>query len=238
MSAKPGWILASAGIVGSLVFGAPTVAAQEKAPPSVYIVPKVGLRVGGTFTRDVQCSGTSQCGSLNTSSIDLDDKSEPGLGADVLFPVAPKLRVGGGLFYVTETKAEYQGRSGKLGSDLSLHGVVEGVFPVSPVVSFTVRAQLGLLMLFPGGDLKDEIDSNKRLCGSSCSVDDGPYKAFTYGVGGGVLVDVGGFGLRGDVLYQAFTSMTVEKVSGGGAEASYDVSGHRVWLLVGGDFGI
>jgi hypothetical protein len=238
MSTKRRSILAGAGIAGSLVFGAPTIAAQEKTPPSVYIVPKIGLRAGGTFTRQLKCSGSTRCSSLNTSSIDLDDKSEPGFGADVLFPVTPKIRVGGGLFYVTETKAEYQGRSGKLGTDMSLHGIVEGVFPVSPVVSFTVRAQLGLLMLFPGGDLKDEIDSNKRLCGSSCSVDDGPYKAFTYGVGGGVLVDVGGFGLRGDVLYQAFTSMTVEKVSGGGAEASYDVSGHRIWLLVGGDIGL
>jgi hypothetical protein len=205
----------------------------------IYLVPKAGLLVTGSGDTSIKCSGAA-C-PTNLRGISLDDKSGPVFGFDVLARVMPNLRVGGGLLYVTDSSYRANGFTQSVGTDLSLLGIVEGVFPVSPIISLSVRGQLGMLVLFPGGALKDQQNADKARC-PTCNVSEGPFTGFTWGIGGGGIFDVGPLGLRADLLYQGITSLTLQKesqsVAGNTIEATQSYSGGRLWFLVGGDIGL
>jgi opacity protein-like surface antigen len=93
--------------------------------------------------------------------------------------------------------------------------------------------------LFPGGDLQNAINDTKNRCTGTCDVDGGPYKSFTFGLGGGVVGKVSdSVGLRGDLLYQQYTSMDLLKTTAGGNTVTDNLSGHRFWFLLGVEFGL
>jgi hypothetical protein len=207
---------------------------------SAYVVPKLGILTSGSGDTNTDCSANpGVCAAVSPGSLSLDDHSDFSLGADLLAVAGTNLRIGGGLTYVTSSKYSYRGVTETAGTDLALVGIAEGVFPVSPIVSLAVRGQAGVMFLFPGGYLKDQQNQYKTQCATAgCSVSEGPFPGFTWGIGGGAIVDVGPLGIRGDLLYQGINSLGFQKVSGGGIDATESYSGHRLWLLLGADIGL
>jgi hypothetical protein len=220
--------------VGLASFASVGRAQTEPAQHSFYIVPKLGLLLDGGGDTTSSCSG-ALC--PTRPSLSLDDKSDPVLGVDFLASITKNVRLGGGLLYVTGSKYATGGFTQSVGTDLSLVGIVEGVFPVSSTVSLAARGQLGAIVLFPGGALKDRQNADRAACGNVCTVSEGPFGAFTWGIGGGGIFDVGPLGLRADILYQGISSLTFNSVTGA-VEGSEKYTGHRFWFLVGGDIGL
>jgi opacity protein-like surface antigen len=212
--------------------------AQEAADKSVFIVPRVGFIVAGGGTSTNTCSGAT-CGVTGNVGYDYDDKSSVGLGVDVLAKVAPMIRVGGGLLWDPSSKASAFNVTQTYGSDLTINAIVEGVFPVAPKLDVIAHGQLGLFLLFPGGDLQNSIDSAKSACTGSCDVNGGPYKSFTFGLGGGAVYHATDLiGVRADLLYQQITSLDLLTTKTNGTETAQNISGHRFWLLLGVEFGL
>lgn len=218
----------------------------EQKPPAeragLVGVLRFGLRIAGGGELSTDCSG-SACTSFGSDSVDFDDKSSMLLGGDLLYHLSPSFRLGAGVNYVPETAVEVDGASSDddIGSDLSSMLVAEGLFSASPTTEISLRAQAGLILLFPGGVLEDNIDQLKSICAGattgSCSVDDGPYPGFTFGGGPGVLFKLNKVGLRLDLLFQWYSVKNLLRTEGQGTGGSFDVSyswtGTRVFLAGG-----
>ena len=228
----------SAGALAAIVLLAGGAVAQE-APPSrsVWIIPKLGFVSGGGGSYGPKCSGPG-CVAPSQPTTNFDDDSSFGVGADVLATLTPNLRLGGGMMVDRGSKVTASGFSESLGTELSWNGVVEGVLPVSRVVSLVAHGQLGVLFLFAGDDLKNTVDATRRGCSNACDVDGGPYKTFTFGFGGALVARVSSrVALRGDLMLQEYTAMNLVTVKSGGTEQSTSISGHRVWVMAGFEIG-
>src|SRR5258706_13755622 len=68
-------------------------------------VVRVGFVSAGSGTYKVQCDGAA-CGGISPSEVDYNEKSGFILGADLLFRVIPKLRLGFGVNYIPTPKVE------------------------------------------------------------------------------------------------------------------------------------
>lgn len=122
---------------------------------------------------------------IRGDSRDYDDKSGLVLGADFLGHVAPQVRLGGGVLFAPATSVEDEdGGEGDLGADLSLLGIVEGVFDVGPTTALAIRGFGGVALLLAGDDLEDENADVKEVCRETdvCEFDEGSNAAFTFGV--------------------------------------------------------
>ncbi|MBK7578586.1 MAG: hypothetical protein IPI67_00135 [Myxococcales bacterium] len=118
----------------------------------------------GQRERDTKCAG-SDCPSIRTE--DYDDKSGLVLGADFFGHLSPQFRLGGGLLFAPNTKMETSDGSAKVGSDLSLLAIGEGVFDVGPTTALALRLFVGPAIVIAGSDLKDENDSINDSCNRS-----------------------------------------------------------------------
>ncbi len=224
--------------------------------PEEGVVFDLRLAFLATGSGDGETSCDGDCGGFDEDSENYDDESGIALGGDVLFRMGPTLRLGGGLLYEIDTAIDARDKV-DLGTDLTLAGVVEGAFPVSPTVDLVARGSLGLVFLFPGDDLEDAIEELQNACddepyyyygggggggggyGSpgNCSVDDGPYLGWSIGAGGGVLLALSGITLRLDLLLQ-YLRLDMLEISGESADGddttvTSSLVGTRFWLGVG-----
>jgi hypothetical protein len=228
---------------GPQPYGAPVEPARPKRSGFVGLA-RIGFIVAGAGEAELDCSGA---GCPSAESVDYDEQSGLVLGADFMGHVLPSLRLGGGLLFVPNTEIDVDGGDeADLGSDLSLQFIVEGIVDVGSTTALAVRGQAGALILFPGGDLEDGIDESKDECeqlkasGGSCEVDEGAYVGWTVGGGAGVIIDVGGVGLRMDLLLQWYgvdvAAVEVDDPLFGHVEQSTYLVGTRVLLTAGLEF--
>ncbi len=190
-------------------------------------------------------SGTLECegdGCVSNRGRDYDHKSAFGLGADLLFRTGSVIRLGPGLAYTAEYDVEFDGASTDytVGGDFTLSFVLEAAVPVSPTVWLVPRGQIGLLLLFPGGDLRDELDELKTQCNaaelSGCDSLDGARPGAQGGLGFGVMFAVGpDVRLRVDTMYQ-FYSVNLYTVEGSYGDAAVNLNGSRGFLMAGVEF--
>jgi hypothetical protein len=231
---------------------AATAVAQEKSGDSpnknlqrVTIIPHVGLLVSGSGTATSKCvptGGYTGCGREESASYD--DKSSPSFGFDLLFPVAPTVRLGFGTLYVPKTKAKVDDSSLDLGSDVSGVGILEFVLPSSAGMAFALRAQGGALVYIPGGDATDALDREQSRCTAdrtitSCNVERGPFLGYTFGGGVGFIGGTGPVRPRVDFMVQYFSvkqASSKRDRNGVGREAVDEVAGTRFWIRAGVEF--
>jgi hypothetical protein len=223
--------------------------------PTTGVVFDLRLAFLATGSGEVETTCDGDCGGFDEDSDNYDDESGIALGGDVLARSGPNLRLGGGLLYEIDTAVDTR-EDLDLGTDLSLHGVVEGAFPVSPTVDLVARGTLGLMFLFPGGDLEDAIEEIQDLCDGDpyyyppyggggggygpprdCSVDDGPYLGWSIGAGGAALFALSGVTLRVDLALQ-YLRLDMLEVSGESADGddtttTATVVGTRFWIGAG-----
>jgi hypothetical protein len=217
----------------------------------LVIHPMIGFLVTGKgdYKYDDSYSGSTTQTPAPTSSSS-DEKSGFVLGADVLARVAPGIRAGGTILWVPSVQASTGGRDVSAGHQVMIGGVVEPVFAASPTVALALRGQLGVGLLFPGGDLGNQIDAKKASCSQDLAQGDPKcdVTAFGFGwnlgAGGGVIASLGsgGLRLRSDLVVQYMSqglwSYSHTHAASAGApeythDVSYSVSGVRVWLLAG-----
>ena len=224
----------------------------------VVFVPRVAVPLGGSGDDDHGCSSTGpasqngySCANLGTQSID--DKTGFTFGADVLFHLAPNVRLGVTTLYATETKYQFRGASLKLGSDLTAAAVLEGVLPLSSSFALSARAMGGANFLFTGGDYTTALQAERSECPNGtlvapgsigttrCSIDESRHTTLTWGVGAGALVNIGPANLRIDFLYQALRlaswSSSVTEQNGHAVSTSETLLVSRLLLLFGVEVG-
>jgi hypothetical protein len=199
------------------------------------------MLIGGSGEVDSECRGS---GCIDFDDADYDEDSGFGFGADFMGHVTPQLRLGGGFLFVPSTRIDLdRGPDYDLGSDLALQVVVEGVFDVGPKLALAVRGQGGLIGLFVGGDLEDQIDEDSELCRDAsfdCKVAEGPFFGWTLGGGAGVILDLGRVALRADLMLSWYrvkvygASLTLP--TGSEAELTQFAGGNRVLLMAGLEF--
>lgn len=196
---------------------------------------------GGTFAgagRAAQrCDGDGCPGALEAS--EYRESSSYALSADWLFNSSRNFRIGAGIGLIPELSVEESGERYQLGSVASTDLVLEGVVDLSGKTALTLRGRVGMSLLVPSGDLKDEGAALSDSCASyevdfagTCEVDRGPYFGAQAGVGAGLLVNLGQVGLRVDFEVQAYTFRTLE-LQVGGTEVALLFSGVRPMLLAG-----
>lgn len=220
------------------------VVADAKHPSDrqgrLFFVPKIGIGLGGEAEREeTETCSASYSGCDAPKSDSYEDSSGLMFGGDVLFGVSKSLRLGVGAAYVPSRTAE--GGDIVVGSDLSAYAVGELVLEASPTLALAFRAQLGGVMLFPGGELQDDIDEERRACTSGqsgvCEVGEGPFPGYTWALGAGVIAPVGNTSLRVDVLYQAYSIDRLREKEDHGAAGSKEerekIGGHTLWLTAG-----
>ena len=210
------------------------------APGAFVGVLKTGILLRGSGQYASDCSSNAGLCTDN-SKADYDDGARFGFGGDALFQTTRKLRLGLGTLVVTDPTYQISGvQTLHSGTELTAQGVIEALFPTSARFAFTLRAQVGALLLFPGRDHSDLIHSEQNSCESSgfptCNVGIGPFYGPTGGFGVGTDLRVGDVGLRFDLLSQ-FYSMKINDVKAAvgsqRVEFSDSVSGKRLWLSAG-----
>jgi hypothetical protein len=215
-------------------------AQAQPAPEARPIVPvlKAGYTLSGKGEFSYECSGNVRCPSQGE---EYKEQSGPGLAADLLFSVSPKLRLGFGALWVMTPNVETDWADYESGAEVSAFGILEGFFQTSPRFAFTARLQLGVLSQFPGDDHQRDIDDLRAGCNelqvATCSAGLGPFFGVTGGIGGGgawLLPDGGA--LRVDLLVQAYAvdDLTLEMADAGSSgELTRTATGSRVWLMAG-----
>jgi hypothetical protein len=205
-----------------------------------FFVPKIGIGLGGnTEVEESETCSAQYAGCDSAETNEYKDSSRVVIGADALFGVSENFRLGLGALFVPSRTSEDGDL--KAGSDLSAFAVAEVVIDASPTLAFALRGQAGAIALFPGGDLQDDIDSEKNACSSGqsgrCEVGEGPFMGMTYGVGAGVIAPLAGTSARVDVLYHAHRIDRLREKedhgAGGSKEEREKITGHQVWLLAG-----
>jgi hypothetical protein len=228
--------------------GADAPATEQGVPLSgALLVPRMGLVVGGKGTEVLECSGGSGTGgSAGTSnscvpkehSTSVDDKSSVAFGLDLLGHVSRHVRLGAGIRWVPSTNFGTSQGSQSMGHDLTATGVLEGIVPASPSLRIALRAEAGIIKLFPGGSYQDSLDQAKRNCSSgNCTIDEPSHAGFTCGFGPGLIFPMRKFNLRTDLLYQAWW---MDLYSHSYPTATYKDSwqAERVMLMVGMELGL
>jgi hypothetical protein len=236
------------------------LAAQAGPPPSTHgsleqrldekaFIPvlSLGLVAAGGGDTEFECEASiGSCSGF--SGNDYDDASTFVIGADFLFKIVPKFRLGLGLMWIPTPSYDFEGSSDETDSGHEFAAVVvgEGVFPVADNVGIYARGQAGVMALVAGNDHADDIDNIKDLCtatvspDTTCDVSEGPFFGSTFGIGGGVMLLVGdSVSLRAGLLLQFYNTQYLSyKLSGGGAsvEQTGRASGNRGILMVGAEF--
>lgn len=221
----------------------------------LIVHPFLGVLVTGSGDYHYDDSYSGDSGGLTPAptTTSVDDASGFAAGVDVLGTVSPTVRVGGGLFWVPSMKATILGQDQKAGNQVLLDAIVEPIVPVSPKVAFAFRGQVGLGLLFTGGDLQKGIDAEKTACNQDlqdgdpkCDVSGSPTLGWNLGGGGGVIGNTGRVRLRADVQMQYISQRlykrehTHQAVAGVQGEythsETFSISGTRFWLLGGIEF--
>lgn len=220
------------------------------------IVPvfSVGFILGGSGEVEEDCEASGTPTSIDapacsddgfSESIDYKDESGMVLRTDLLFPVSSRVRIGPGAMLVLDPTYEIElGPFGNIkyetGTELSLFGAVDAVFPTGETFGLIVRGQLGLTALFAGEDHADAIDGFREECRASsydsCDTREGPFFAPHIGVGFGLLLQASNIALRVELLGQYKRQpFWHTEVSGSGVSRTMDgtFAGTRSVLLVG-----
>jgi hypothetical protein len=225
---------------------------QEPLPHAnrrLLLVPRIGLLVSGDGKLELDGEldyGDGSMGQRSRSRREYADASNPLLAFDLLYAASSKLRYGGGVRLVPSSSIELEGDDGgfDVGTDVSVVAVVEPVFRfVDSSIALVLHAEGGVVSLFSGGDLSQEIDDERTSCEniSACSYQNPGdfFWGWTLGLGAGVLLPVGAATLRADILYSHYAMGGVEyRQVTGSMQSNYqiDASGSRTWLLVGAEF--
>jgi len=259
-AAAPAAVAGPAGVAAPSTAVAPSAGAEAGAstavPPPLFAPglifhPQIGILLTGSgdYNYDDSYSGSTTL-TPSPKSTSGDDKSGVALGVELLGAVSPTVRLGGGILWVPSMKASIEGTELKAGNQLMLAGIVEPVFPVSPTVGLAIRGQVGIGLLFAGGDLQNAIDDEKSSCAKDlaagdpkCDVNEGPSFGWNLGGGGGVIAAAGGrVRLRADLLVQYMSQglwgyQHTHKGIVGSPEythtVDYSVSSTRFWLFAG-----
>lgn len=219
---------------------------KDKGVPlrGLVFVPRIGLIIGGSGTQLQKCAGASLPGQPTIPceekeySNSLDDKSSPAFGFDMLGHASRGLRLGLSALWVPSTNFGTLNAGTTMGSDLSVLGVIEGVVPASKHLRVALRADAGMIKLFPGGPYQDSIDDAKRVCASGgCTVDEPSHVGFTCGAGPGLIFPLDGLNLRTDILYQAWW-MNLAASSTSTTSYTRSIAADRVMLMLGMELGL
>ncbi len=232
---------------------APVGAATERQGlPRFAPIIRGGLLVGGSGTWKSSCDGNN-CDSSSTDSLDYSHKVAFAVSADFLWRLGSIVRLGPGLMYVGGESVKLE--SGRvlypnnksdpsIGSDLAIDAVLEFAPQVADTVWLAPRLQLGMGVLFPGGDLNDYYDYQKSYCTNSGQLDgcDSVGNAsvgWHAGVGFGVVFSVSNsVRLRGDVFaqYYAFKLYGVQVKPPVDAKYAENIASTRGFLFFGIEF--
>jgi hypothetical protein len=232
---------------GPQAYGAQPAAAQPPSPgekrlPRFNFVLRGALMLGGTGTNEVTCEG--DCLVVASNSVDYDHEIGFGFGADFLWGLGSLVRLGPGIMYVAPNDLDIDGgdSSYAIGSDFSLNFVLELTPRVGENVYIVPRAQLGLLLLFPGDDLDAARQEAQRSCeaagASGCENLEGARPGFDFGIGAGLLVDAGPVRVRGDLMAQFYVInlYTLELSGGLSARIAENLRGARYFFMAGVEF--
>ena len=221
----------------------------------LVIVPRVAFAPAGEGKLKFKgsCSSTASlsqiCDELAGTNSDYADTSLFMVGLDFMGHVTPGLRLGLGGFFVPFAKVEPEqtGEEFGLGNELDGHVIVEGVIPTQSIFYLPIRAMGGAQLIFPRNELEDARSAQNDLCstdyvaGAGCAADTGPVLGLNLGAGmGGILAVHRMLRLRGDLLFQYVRAkLTNFEASRQGdlANASTSMSGYRVWVSAGLEFG-
>ena len=212
--------------------------APEHEIHSVTFAPRVMLSVFGSG--ELKCEG-DLC--ISSSGSDYDHKTTFGIGADVLFKVGPTIRLGPGIGYFfkydVEPKEPGAPDSYTIGTDLDISFVLDAAIMASPTVWIVPRGQIGAKLVFPDGDLRDDLDADKRACEASnmsgCDTLDGARPGAQFGLGVGVMFAVSpSVRLRADVMYQYYT-INLYTIEALGNKAAVNLNGSRGFLMAGAE---
>jgi hypothetical protein len=204
---------------------------------SVVIRPAIALHGKGEV--DDSCDG--DCAGIAASDKPFDNRASFGGSVDFMGTVGRLVRMGLGLFYVAPYEVDLDGvaESYELGSDFSMDFVFEFTPRLAPGVWLLPRVQTGLTVLFPAGDFADELERLADLCEAAsvgdCGKIEGLKPGLNLGVGfGGLFLASESFGLRADLLFQAYAInvFTVESDSLD-VSASRNIVGTRLFVLAG-----
>jgi hypothetical protein len=224
---------------------AQTGPADRPAPTRTGLVfaPRLGLTIGGAAHLGLECEET---GDLSCGTFGIRDHKEAsgfGLAADALYGWIPELRLGAMLMWLPQAKGDAGGEMRRLGTEVQLQAVAEGVFDLMARLAVTVRVQGGGSVLSPKGFIDDVVKEAQEDCetardaGVDCTVHDGPYFAPTWGGGAGILVQTKSAArLRLDFLFQSQTFPIYEQKAASGAgtvQANVTLDQSRFWLLGG-----
>lgn len=178
-----------------------------------------GLIASGSGSVERKVSGG------NTSTTDFTEESGYAANGYVLFPIAPKIRAGGSLWYFPTYKANLDGSRTDGDETTALHLNAMGEYAIalkgSPLDGF-VYAEAGLSMIFPAEGDKDGQTSS----------------GYNVAIGGGATYYVSrALGLRADLRFEPFYSTTAT-LSNGSGDTTVTTSGQRIMLNAGLIFGL
>ncbi|MCC6901567.1 MAG: hypothetical protein IT377_21530 [Polyangiaceae bacterium] len=191
----------------------------------------------GTGVAKQECDGEA-CPS-NLESTEYSEVPSYALSLDTLHHTSRDFRIGVGVGLVPKLAVQESGERYELGTAVSVDLVLEGVIDLSKKTALTLRGRVGLSVLDPSGELEDEASATSRACDEyesntygSCDAEQGPYLGAQIGAGAGLLVNLGGLGLRVDLEVQAQTLKTLG-VDADGTESAVRFQGIRPMLLAG-----
>lgn len=205
--------------------------------------PRLGLTVGGATHLGIECEETGDLGCGTFGIRDHKEASGFGIAADALYGLIPEFRLGAMLMWLPQAKGDAGGEIRRLGTEVQLQAVAEGVFDLVDRLAVTVRVQGGGSVLAPSGFVDDVVKEAQDDCelardaGVDCTVHDGPSFAPVYGGGAGILVQTKGAArLRLDFLFETQTLPLYEQKAasdGGTVQANVTMDQSRFWLLGG-----
>ena len=199
---------------------------------------RAGVRVGGDGDASTDFSGPNAPGDTKA---EYDDTSGPILFAGDLLYTIPMtrrmmVRVGGTLQLLSTSEISFsEDDQVEAGVETHLLGFAEVLHPVSQKIGVFVRVFGGLVVLFPGGDLQQQIDSAENACAgvSNCDVAGGPFFGPTLGLSFGGLYSLGQrVKLRTELMFQHITIDTFS-IEANGVEQTVNTTGHRYFLMAG-----
>ena len=234
------------------------VAVPAYAEDGPKIVLQVGTLVGGdgegVSEVDNRCWPVSGCPPDERNERNLGrEESGPTFGVDLLF--GDQTRWGLSLLYTLngEFGAARDGDTLKYGTDLQLNGVFEMVPRRWESSELFVRLIGGIVVLFPGQELEDNIsdgkdqfrkseaDFSKEGISFDWEIQEGPFVGYDLGGGAGIDIQLAaGLALRFQLMVQYWyvdlVSASMEAEGGGAtitSDGSLDYSGTRWWVLAG-----
>lgn len=214
-----------------------------RARTGFVFAPRLGLTVGGATHLGIACeeTGTLGCGTFGIR--DHREASGIGIAADALYGLIPELRLGATVMWLPQAKGDAGGDLRRLGTEVHLKAVAEGVFDLMDRLAVTVRMQGGAAVLAPTGFVDDVVKEAQDDCemardaGVDCTVHDGPYFAPVFGGGAGILAQTKGAArLRLDFLFETQTVPIYEQKAAsdsGMVNAKVTMDQSRFWLLGG-----